>query len=161
MLAGSRLMNAIVLKTITQQNNQMKKLLIILCVFYSAVCSAQIKGGDASRYTKQPKDTSRPKWFTMEPDYVPSNKSVRESWWISEESVFNTEELSIEFNSSTTGLHRLWHMTKISKTLYIDSSTANKMFDQSDTIIVANKVFISVKPARTYPGSLPYKWMIN
>ena len=43
----------------------------------------------------------------------------------------------------------LWMMTKKGRTLYIDSTnSANSFFERSDTIIVANKIFVA-KPTKT------------
>lgn len=140
----------------------MKKLLIVLCVFYSAVCSAQYKGGDASRYTKQPKDTSRPKWFTMEPDYKPRSWVAMTSEWSWLDSLkIQSREVCVDLNINGK-LTRPVHCILRNDTLYmILDSIFYPLFREAKVIEVDGTRF-ELKPiARTYPDSLPYKWMMD
>lgn len=137
----------------------MKKLLIILCVFYSAVCSAQVKGGDASKYIKHKPDTSA-KWFSVESNYSPRSSAAADSGWLDGLKLQSKQAcVDLMINGKLT---RPVHCILRNDTLYmILDSIFYPLFKESKIIEVDGMRF-ELKPiARKYPDSLPYKWMMD
>jgi len=108
-----------------------------------------------------------PLGMTRESDYTVGKTAYEDSafsltrlttWGFIKDTMIPTEE---SYFIQESVYNRLWGMNRKGKTLYIDSTStsANRIFKESDTIKVAGKVFVAQrKPVNAIDSIFMYYW---
>lgn len=136
-------------------------LLLIITFFCASICSAQVKGSDASKVTKQKQDALPDKWYSLEPDYTPRSSAALTSEWSWLDGLkMQSREVCLDFNIN--GKHtRPVHFVLRNDTLYMSLDSIFYPLFKEAKIIEVDGMRFELKPARSYPDSLPYKWMMD